>query len=71
MYLRPLLAALAVLFLVDAAPSPATHSLHQKRNGYGSLWVRRDRVEQSSLLPMRIALTQSDLHKGADWVMDV
>lgn len=71
MFLPSFLAALAALLsLIHAAPRSA-YSLHQKRNVVGSQWARRDRVDSSALLPMRIALTQRDLHKGYDWVLDV
>lgn len=58
--------------LVHARPAtPSTHTLHQKRDSTASRWTRRDRIEPSAMLPIRIALTQSDLHKGHDWLMDV
>lgn len=58
--------------LVHARPAaPPTHTLHQKRDGSVSRWTRRSRIEPSAMLPIRIALTQSDLHQGYDWLMDV
>lgn len=71
MQFRALLAAVAALSIAQAAPTTSTHSLHQKRSPGSSQWIRRSRVEESALLPMRIALTQRDLHKGYSLVMDV
>lgn len=59
----------AVVLARPAAPS--THTLHQKRDSSVSQWTRRSRLEPSAMLPIRIALMQSDLHKGHDWLMDV
>lgn len=71
MRFQSLFAAFAALSLVQAVPLASTHSLHQKRDLQSSPWVRRSRVESSAVLPMRIALTQRDLHKGYGLVMDV
>lgn len=58
--------------LVYARPAAqSTHTLHQKRDSSVSRWTRRSRIEPSAMIPIRIALTQSDLHKGHDWLMDV
>lgn len=65
------LAALAVSSIVQAVPLTSTYALHQKRETPSSQWVRRDRVDRSARLPMRIALAQRDLHRGYNLVLDV
>ena len=48
-----------------AAPSPASrHVVHEKRDHTLRTWEKRDRVDPEQLLPVRIGLTQSNLHKG-------
>lgn len=56
-----------------AGPIPETHAVHERRSldGPGSKWVKRGRVEPETTLPIRVGLTQSNLHKGEEWLMDV
>ena len=50
---------------VVTAPAPASnHVLHEKRGFTPRAWEKRDRVDPSQMLPVRIGLTQSDLDKG-------
>lgn len=64
------LAAVSVLatLAVTAAPSPARHVLHEKRQRPSADWVKGARIESSAVLPIRIGLTQTDLHKGPDYL---
>lgn len=71
MLFQSLLAALAASSFVQAVPVSSPYAVHQKRDAPSSQWVRRNRVERSAVMPMRIALNQRDLHKGYDFVMDV
>jgi tripeptidyl-peptidase I len=57
------LAALAV-----AAPSSSKHVLHEKRHKLSTDWVKGERIEGSAILPIRIGLTQSNLHQGPEYL---
>ena len=58
--------------LTAALPSPGQlrHVVHEKRSISGR-WVPTDRVHPDAIIPLRIGLTQSDLHTGMDRLMDV
>ncbi|TVY83605.1 Tripeptidyl-peptidase sed1 [Lachnellula suecica] len=64
-----LLGALAVEAAV--VPFPAGHVLHERRSYAPKAWAKRDRVDGSALLPVRIGMTQSNLDKGHDLLMEV
>ena len=67
-----LIAALAALTTsVAAAPSQSSHVLHERRNSPLRNWVKRDKLERDYVLPMRIGLTQRNLEKGHDLLMEV
>lgn len=65
-----ILASLAVGAL--ALPRAHNHVVHEKRN-MGSSWVPREDVRPHGKvkLPMRIGLTQTNLHLGHDLLMGV
>ena len=65
--------AVAVAFVASsiAAPAPSTHALHEKRDAPPADWVKTARIEGSAILPMRIGLTQTNLDKGYDYLMEV
>jgi len=75
------LTALAVgatcLSACHALPSPISskYVVHEKRDAEGWLGarslVKRDRMDTTKSLPIRIGLSQNDMHKGHDWLMDV
>ena len=54
-----------------AAPRPVSHTVHEKRHISSSPWVKRDRIPADVLLPMRVGLTQKNLEKGYEFLMDV
>ncbi|KAF4963087.1 hypothetical protein F66182_18143, partial [Fusarium sp. NRRL 66182] len=56
----------ALTALAVAAPSPARHVLHEKRDRPATDWVKGTRIEGSAILPIRIGLTQSNLHNGPE-----
>lgn len=56
---------------VAAVPFPSSHVLHERRIDTSKAWIRRDRVAHSALLPVRIGMTQSNLDKGHELLMDV
>lgn len=65
-------AALAAFVAIgDAAPTPATYALHEKRSSSPRLWVRGERVDGDAILPIRIGLTQNNLEDGHIHLMDV
>ncbi|TVY86452.1 Aorsin, partial [Lachnellula willkommii] len=55
----------------EAAPTGVTYSLHEKRSALPKSWVRSNRVEGDSILPVRIGLTQTNLENGYGHLMDV
>lgn len=49
-----------------------TYVLHEKRDGtLPSSLTKRNKLDGSTTLPMRIGLTQNNLHKAHDWLNDV
>jgi tripeptidyl-peptidase-1 len=63
-----------LLFLVQsiAIPNPGSNLvLHEKRHAPPTRWIKRDRIPRSAILPVRIGLTQNNLEKGHDFLMDV
>jgi len=61
----------ALAALTTALPSQSKHVLHEKRDGPMRNWVKRSRVSGTSNIPVRIGLTQSNLHKADDLIMEV
>ena len=62
---------LATTAVAAPAPAPAHHVVHEKRETASRAWVKRSRLAPKTKLPMRIGLTQSNLDKGHDLLMDV
>jgi tripeptidyl-peptidase-1 len=54
-----------------ATPIAQPLVVHEKRSPVPAGWTRRDVLDRRAILPMRIGLTQGNLHKGHDWLMDV
>ncbi len=83
MLLRTVLLAPATGLAFDAhgspvAPSakkrevPRSHVLHERHLPHWSQrWTKRDKVDGSAMLPMRIGLKQSNLEAGHDRLMDM
>jgi tripeptidyl-peptidase-1 len=66
--------ALSTHAVWSAAIPPATHVVHEKRHvptARRTQWMKRHRIDSRALLPMRIGLTQQNLHKGHELLMDV
>jgi tripeptidyl-peptidase I len=62
-----LLGSLALSF---AGPS-SRYEIHQKRDG-SSQWIKRDaQLNPRSIIPVSIALSQRNLHRGDEFLMDV
>lgn len=53
--------------------APATHfTIHERRQAGDSTWLPRDvELDRRTVLPISIGLTQQNLHKGHDFLMDV
>ncbi len=64
-------AAVSVAFGVDCALLPSSHALHEKREIASEKWVKRGKVPENAVLPIRIGLVQSNLERGADLLMEV
>ncbi|KAH8811080.1 putative protease S8 tripeptidyl peptidase I [Xylogone sp. PMI_703] len=61
--------ALGIGFSI-AGPAPRNHVRHEKRDA-SSQWVRRSRVDPDVKLPVRIALSQSNIHFAHDLLMEI
>lgn len=68
-----LVISLLVAFLAfcSASPLSAPHIVHVKRTSIPHGWAKRDALSRRTALPMRIALAQSNLDKGEEWLMEV
>lgn len=65
-----LLGALATRVL--AAPAtPHDYIVHERRDALPTSWSEERRLDRSATLPMRIGLTQSNLDRGHDLLMEV
>ena len=60
----------ALVASVIAAPS-TTHVLHEKRDALPFGWERHEKLPSHEVLPMRIGLTQSNLDKAEEFLMEV
>lgn len=60
-----LIGTFAACTVTAPVSAPAfSHVIHEKRAFAPRRWEKRDRVDPSQLLPVRIGLTQSNLDKG-------
>lgn len=57
--------------LAVPAPEGSRYVLHEKRDAAPHMWNKRSRAHASEVLPVRIGLTQRNLHKAEDFIMDV
>jgi tripeptidyl-peptidase-1 len=61
----------ALAVIAAAVPAPLSlHELHEKRT-VTSNWERKHRLHGQVKLPMRIGLTQRNLDKGHEYLMNV
>lgn len=54
-----------------AAPVPASHVVHEARESVPQNWQKSARVEADLPIVVRIGLTQNNLDKAEDYLMDV
>ena len=71
MLLPQLLGAGLLALGAIAVPRPSTHVLHEKREAVPGQWEKRAKVDPSVLLPVRIGLTQNNLHEGASLLDEI
>ena len=58
--------------IAGAVAAPSTrHVLHEKRERVPQGWSRHSKLESDNVLPMKIALTQSNIDKLEDYLMEV
>ena len=65
---------IAITFFVSTAigvPAELRHVLHEKRATPPAGWTRGERLDGQRILPLRIALTQSNLDKIEEYLLDV
>lgn len=61
----------AIAAQVAAVPFQSSHIVHERRDFVPKAWAKRDRLEASAELPVRIGMTQRNLDKGHDFLMEV
>ncbi|KAM0318569.1 hypothetical protein ACHAO8_001660 [Botrytis cinerea] len=61
----------AVLPNSDIISTRSSFVSHEKRNAPHAQWMKRDRIASTTLLPVRIGLSQGNLEKGHAFLMDV
>jgi len=54
-----------------AIPVTVNHVVHERRDFAPKTWIKRDRLHADATLPVRIGMTQSNLDKGYDLLMEV
>jgi len=65
------IAVAALSAFSEASPAAASYMLHEKRHQPARGFTKLDRVDTSAIIPLRIGLTQNNLHNGYDYLMDV
>ncbi|KAI4105412.1 MAG: hypothetical protein LQ339_003476 [Xanthoria mediterranea] len=63
--------ALSALLATSFALPSVNHVLHEKRDKLPPGWQYHEKLDRSKVLPMKIALTQSNLDKADEFLMDV
>lgn len=56
-----------------AAPTVDNHNyvVHEKRHTSPHHWTRRSRAHVDEILPVRIGLTQRNLHRAEEFMLDI
>jgi tripeptidyl-peptidase I len=69
------LTSLSILFALAAAAQgvaiPNSHVVHERRSEPLQTWVKRGRLSPKAVLPMRVGLTQRNLERVDEYLMDV
>jgi tripeptidyl-peptidase I len=73
-----MLPLLPVLLLVSYAvnvfsfPYPVVHHVvHEKRHSAPPQWIKRSKLDTRTVVPIKIALNQRNLHRAEDFMYDV
>ena len=61
----------ALVAAVGSIPTRTDYVLHERRDAIPSHWTGEKRLDGQTMLPMRIGLTQSNLDRGHDLLMEV
>ena len=61
----------AIALTATAAPTFTSHAVHEKRRSEPLNWAKYSRVDNSTVLPIRIGLTQSNLDNGPSLLDEV
>jgi tripeptidyl-peptidase I len=69
--MRQFLAVVALAAQALAAPTNVRYVVHEERANLNHGFVKRERLDGAAVLPMRIGLTQTNLHMGYDLLMEV
>lgn len=65
------LLAISALAAGNFALPSVNHVVHEKRDRLPPGWQHHEKLQSSEVLPMKIALTQSNLEKAEEFLMDV
>ena len=71
MHFSTLATGTLLLGLAFSASIPSSFVLHEKRNSAPSAWVKRSRAPHDIAVPVRVGITQRNIHLGHDYLMDV
>lgn len=71
MHFLSLVSAAALAASAVASPLSTTHSVHEKRSEAPQGWTKREELDRRAVLPMKIALAQSNLDRGWEWLEEV
>lgn len=71
MYISSLVLLSAFAAQAVAVPVQADHAVHERRDYVPNAWVKRGRLDAAAILPVRIGMTQSNLEKGYDLLLEV
>ncbi|KAF3394531.1 Tripeptidyl-peptidase sed1 [Penicillium rolfsii] len=64
-----MLLLLGAAVAVIAMPAPHEYVVHERRDHIPSSWIQGKKLDGSTILPVRIGLTQSNLDRGHDLLM--
>jgi len=65
------LAGGALLSTAVLASPTARYEVHEKRHQRNTGWSKVTKVHYERVLPVRVALAQSNMHMAHDWLMEV
>jgi tripeptidyl-peptidase-1 len=71
MFTLKIVVVAAIAAFSNAAPPSIRHVIHERRQAPSLDWVKVARIEKTAILPIRIGLTQSNIDKGHDFLMEV